>query len=117
MDYCNMNISGIDGDSLEYAALGCTTYAKTTSIVAVFVYGVEIGGGGGWKTGGLWWALIGCTSDCNTLCLEKGNPEATPKFLGHEILLHLENISVTYIHINKIEQLVPNSKIQKHKHT
>jgi hypothetical protein len=29
--------------------------------------------------GGLRWTVIGCTSDCNSLRLEKGNPKAMPK--------------------------------------
>jgi hypothetical protein len=48
MHYLTMNISGIDGDSLEDGALGCTTCSETTSTVAVSVDGAESGGGGGW---------------------------------------------------------------------
>jgi hypothetical protein len=59
---------------------------------------------------------MGCKSDSNTLGLEKGNPEATPMCPRGAIPLYLENISVTCIHMNKIELLVPNTKIQKDKH-
>ena len=48
MHYLTVNISGIDGDSLEDGALGCTTYSKTTSIVAISVDGAESGGVDGW---------------------------------------------------------------------
>jgi hypothetical protein len=53
MHYLIVNISGLDGDSLEDGALGCTTYSETTSTVVVLVDGAdENGGGGGWHTGG-----------------------------------------------------------------
>jgi hypothetical protein len=38
-----------------------------------------------------------------------------PRCPGGAILLYLENISATCIHMNKIELLIRNSKIQKHK--
>ena len=65
--------------------------------------------------GGYRWTPTGYTSDCNSLGLEKGNLEATPRCSRGVILPYLENISVTCIHMNKMELLVPNSKIQKHK--
>ena len=45
MHYLTVNISGIDGDSLVDGALGCTTYSKTTSTVAISIDGAESGGG------------------------------------------------------------------------
>jgi hypothetical protein len=48
--------------------------------------------------------------------MKKGNIEETPRCLGGVILLYLENILATSIHINKIELLVQNCKIQKNKH-
>ena len=66
--------------------------------------------------GGMWYTLIGCTSDFNSLSLDKGNPQAMPKCPGSAIVLYLANIYASCIHINKIEILVPNNKIQKHKH-
>jgi hypothetical protein len=48
MHYLIANISSIDGDSLADGALGCTTYSKTTSTVAVSVDGIKSGGGGRW---------------------------------------------------------------------
>ena len=47
MHYLTLNISGIDGESLEDGELGCTTCSKTTSNVAVFVDGSKSGGGVG----------------------------------------------------------------------
>jgi hypothetical protein len=114
--YLTVNISGLDGDSLADGALGCTTCSETTSTVAVSVDGADgNGGGGGWHTGwcdgrgggmgglhvnplrmcairlmlrvGCDRPLTGCTSDCNSLGLEKGNPEATPRCPGSAIVL------------------------------
>ena len=56
--YLTVNISGIDGDSLEDEALGCTNFYNTTSILIVSIDGDESGGGGGWYTCGLQWTLI-----------------------------------------------------------
>jgi hypothetical protein len=47
MHYLTLNISGIDGDSLEAGALGCTTFFEIASIVIVSVNGAKSGGGGG----------------------------------------------------------------------
>jgi hypothetical protein len=46
MHYLTVNILGIDGDSLEDGALGCTTFYETTSTLAVSVDGAKSGGGG-----------------------------------------------------------------------
>jgi hypothetical protein len=48
MNYLIMNISGIDGDSLVYGALGCTTCSETPYTMEFYVNGDESGGGGGW---------------------------------------------------------------------
>jgi hypothetical protein len=54
MHYLTMNISGLDGGSLENGALDCKTFSETTSIVAVSVDAVDINGGqGGWNIGGV----------------------------------------------------------------
>jgi len=53
MHYLTVNISGIDGDSLEDGALGYKTCSNTTSTVVVSIDGVKSGGGGGWYTCGL----------------------------------------------------------------
>ena len=77
-----MNISGLDGDSLTGGALGCTSFSGTTSTMVVSVDGVD-----GNAECGSRWTPTGYTSDCNSLGLEKGNPEATPRCLGSAIVL------------------------------
>jgi hypothetical protein len=47
MHYLIVNILGIDVDSLEYGALGCTTCSETTSTVTVSIDGAKSGGGSG----------------------------------------------------------------------
>ena len=44
MHYLIVNILGINGDSMEDGALGCTTYFETTSTITIFVDGDESGG-------------------------------------------------------------------------
>ena len=39
MHYLTVNISSLNGDSLEYGALGCTPFSETTSTVVVSVDG------------------------------------------------------------------------------
>ena len=110
MHYLTVNILGLDGDSLAYGALGSTTFSETTSTMEFSIDGADGNdGGGGWhicgaywcptcestedtcnKTGlvgGLPWNLTCCTSDCNSLGMEKGNPEAMPRCPGSEIVL------------------------------
>jgi hypothetical protein len=45
--------------------------------------------------------------------MEEGNSEAVGRFPKRELALKIVNISVVCIHINNIELLVKNSKIQK----
>jgi hypothetical protein len=107
--YLTVNILGLNGDSMENGALGCTTFSEKTSIMVVSVDGVDgNGGGSGWNIGasivygcdgrdgvdgwpacesnedvcnktyvggGLRYTPTRCTSDCNSLGLDKGNPE------------------------------------------
>ena len=48
--YLTVNISSLDGESLESEALGCTTCFEETSTVEASVDGADgNGGGGGWK--------------------------------------------------------------------
>jgi hypothetical protein len=50
--YLTVNISGLDGDSLENGALGCTPCSEETSTLVDLVDGANVnGGGGGWHTG------------------------------------------------------------------
>jgi hypothetical protein len=46
--YLIVNISDIDGDSLEDGALSCTTWSETKYTMEVSIDGDESGGGGGW---------------------------------------------------------------------
>ena len=110
MHYFTVNISGLNGDSMADGVLGCTTCSEKTSIVAVSANGVD-----GNVEGEKRWTPTGCTSDYNCLGPKKCNLEATPRCSGSAIVLQLSNISIVCIHINKIELLVPNNKIHKHK--
>ena len=72
MHYLTLNILGLDGDSLANGALGCTTLSERTPTLEVSVD--EADGNDG---GALWLSPIGCSSDCKSLGIQKGNPEAT----------------------------------------